>query len=498
MANSKETIEFGDFQTPLSLANDVMLTTDSLSKYSKIIEPTCGVGSFLHACLNLRVDSSKLEGWEINPEYVRLANESIKHDKNTHIEIVKEQDFFKVNWFNLKKRYVAPILFVGNPPWVTNSELGKLLSKNLPEKYNFQNLSGLEAMTGKSNFDISEWMLIQLLEFISSSSSSISFLIKTSVARKLFQYISKNKLFISRISIKEIDAKKHFDVSVDACLFQAHGNEEQTAKYECQIFKNLSDEKPVSTMGVVDGKLVSDITSYKFLSHIDQGSEFKWRSGVKHDASKVMEFDLVDEVLINGLSELSDIPFDYLYPMYKSSHIAKTNIGLPTKYMLITQQKIGDNTKNIEKISPKTWIYLENHSTKLDARKSSIYKKSPRFSIFGVGEYTFLPWKIVISGLYKNIIFSKIGFYKEKPIIVDDTCYMLGFDSEEKADFILHLLNSKICKDFIASIIFLDNKRPITVALLNRINTKEIAKELGLFDNYQDIFETENYQLALL
>ena len=33
-----------------------------------------------------------------------------------------------------------------------------------PTKENFQGFSGIAARTGKSNFDISEWMLIQLKE----------------------------------------------------------------------------------------------------------------------------------------------------------------------------------------------------------------------------------------------------------------------------------------------------------------------------------------------
>ena len=46
------------------------------------------------------------------------------------------------------------ILILGNPPWVTNSELSSLNSNNLPKKTNFKELNGLDAITGKGNFDI--------------------------------------------------------------------------------------------------------------------------------------------------------------------------------------------------------------------------------------------------------------------------------------------------------------------------------------------------------
>lgn len=488
MSKLKSKVEFGDFQTPVGLALDVVSQIPNIEEYDRLVEPTCGVGAFLEALLKNKISSSKVEGWEINPEYVVEANKRLSAFVQTREQsIVREQDFFAFDFSTLdlsSNRY----LFLGNPPWVTNSELGRLLSDNLPEKANFQGLSGMEAMTGKSNFDISEWMLIQLLKIISGTGSSIAFLIKTSVARKLFEFSCKENLSVCDFRIKKIDAQKHFSVSVDACLFYASGCAKERSKhYTLDVYSELEGEKADSVMGFVNGRLVSDVVSYDKYKNIDSGSEFKWRSGVKHDASKVMEFDAKNGELVNGMGERVFLPDDYLYPMYKSSSIAKEKIGDPKKKMLITQRKVGDNTNAIKQVSEATWLYLCDHSEKLDSRKSSIYKNAPRFSIFGVGEYTFKPWKIVISGLYKNAKFSKIGCYEGKPIVVDDTCYMIGFDTEREADFVLSLLLSNVCQKFIQSIIFLDNKRPITVALLSRISLREVSKLLGLEREYEDI-----------
>ena len=497
MVKSNEKVEFGDFQTPIQLAKDVILNIFAKNGYKSIIEPTCGIGGFLQACIEIGIDPKIIEGWEINPNYVKVANDLLQSISGSNKEFVHIQDFFEIDWEAVRKKHKESVLFVGNPPWVTNAELGKLLSKNLPKKSNFQNLSGLEAITGKSNFDISEWMLIKILDFISSTKSSLAFLIKTSVARKLFQHISKNKLEIANISITQIDAKKHFDVSVDACLFVAKGFESVPERYVCDIYSGLEESMHQRTMGIIENKLISNIVAYESLSQLDKGSEFKWRSGVKHDASKIMELHCKDGKLTNGFSEEVDIPMDYLYPMYKSSHIAKNQIKQPEKCMLVTQIKIGEKTEHIKRDSPKTWEYLLNHADKLDNRKSSIYRNAPRFAIFGIGDYTFSPWKIVISGLYKNMIFSKIGSIDGKPIVVDDTCYMLGFEEENQADFVLEMLTSDICKEFIKSIVFLDNKRPITVALLNRINIQSVAIELGLEKQYQKLFKIDEPQMSL-
>ena len=178
--------------------------------------------------------------------------------------------------------------------------------------------------------------------------------------------------------------------------------------------------------------------------------------------------------------------------MYKSSDIAKNSLDQPRKFMLVTQKQVGQETNSIKITSPSTWQYLQSHSILLDKRKSSIYKKSPRFAVFGVGKYSFEPWKVAISGLYKNITFSLIGPYDSKPIVFDDTCYLLSFDCEEKASFVYSILSSSIAMEFIDSVIFKDDKRPITVGLLKRISIKKIAEYLGCTDRYNHFFPNSN------
>lgn len=493
MTKTKSKIEFGDFQTPLNLAKEVaIVVTNATGDIKTILEPTCGLGAFIKAFIEIETTANNAIGWEINYKYVELAKKNLLFENKSIVVSVKEQDFFQVNWSQVNNQLKNPVLFIGNPPWVTNSELGRILSKNLPQKSNFQKLFGLEAITGKSNFDISEWILMKICQQISNTDSAMAFLVKTSVARKVYQYIAKHKLLISSIFIREIDAKKYFNVNVDACLFFAQGTSSIPNQYICPVYSNLQTLSPYKTTGIAQGKLVSDIKIYKNLSDIDSVCEFKWRSGVKHDAAKIMEFKVDNQGLVNGLGELVDISDEYLYPMYKSSDISQDTLQSPQRMMLITQKNIGDNTDNIRYISPKTWKYLVSHSNKLDARKSSIYKNAPRFSIFGVGNYTFKPWKIVTSGLYKNFQFSKLGVFKNKPIVLDDTCYMLGFDSEAETNLILTLLESDVTNNFINSLVFKDNKRVITASLLNRISLRSIALRLRLDKDFDLLFLKDN------
>ena len=77
------------------------------------------------------------------------------------------------------------ILVIGNPPWVTNSKLGSLNSSNLPKKSNFKNHSGLDAMTGKGNFDIAEFITLTMIETFQNMKGNLLLLVKPTVPMEI-------------------------------------------------------------------------------------------------------------------------------------------------------------------------------------------------------------------------------------------------------------------------------------------------------------------------
>lgn len=149
----------------------------------------------------------------------------------------------------------------------------------------------------------------------------------------------------------------------------------------------------------------------------------KWRSGIKHDCAKIMEFSKKVDYFINGFGEKCDLEENYLFPLMKGSDVAQNRINTIEKYMLVTQKFVGEPTDLIREIAPKTWNYLKDHANFLERRKSKIYHNNPQFSIFGVGLYTFSSWKIAICGLYKKLDFRLIPPIMNQTIVFDDTVY---------------------------------------------------------------------------
>jgi len=475
---TKRKTEFGDFQTPSRLARKVCeLLSKQMSNPLSLIEPTCGRGNFLFAAMDKFQSIKRAVALDVSPDYVQFVKSNLvgRMDRN-RIEII-EGDFFHTDWSAILKDLPEPILVLGNPPWVTNAHLSALNSSNVPEKSNFQKFDGFDAVTGKSNFDISEWMLIRVLHWLDNRDAVMGMLCKTAVARKLLSYAWKNSISLSDSAIYQIDAATYFDASVDACLLVCEFSQD-TRSQSCGVYKNLDDEKLARIIGSRNGEVIASIETYERWKHL-LGETKMWRSGVKHDCSKVMEFVKEGDKFRNGLGELVELEDGFIYPMLKSSEVVNGSAKHPRRWMLVTQKKVGDDTSAIKDIAPKTWEYLLRHAESLDKRKSSIYKKRSRFSVFGVGDYSFSPWKVVISGFYKKLYFKVVGNLAGKPVVLDDTCYFIPCESQEEAEHFSSLLNSDISKEFFGAFIFWDAKRPITVDILRRLDLAKLEQEIG-------------------
>ena len=479
-AKTKAAIEFGDFQTPLGLAGKVCATLARYgTKPSTIVEPTCGEGSFLIAALDAFPSACRVLGFERNGLYIDRARSAVEHRGWSKRVQILQADFFDTDWASLLTVLPEPLLILGNPPWVTNAQLGTIGSDNLPAKSNFQNHAGFDAITGKSNFDIAEWMLIKLLEAIETRQATLGMLCKTSVARKVLLHAWKHGMRLSDSAVYRIDAAKCFDVAADACLLVCRFHS-QSGLPECPVYAQLGDTQSQSVIGYQDGRLVADVKTYNRLKHLRGAELYRWRSGIKHDCGKVMEFVREGARYRNGLGELIDLEETCLYPMLKSSDLASLEVGsVPQRWMLVTQRSIGEETEGIAAVAPKTWRYLLSHAEYLDRRASSVYRKRARFCVFGVGDYSFAPWKVAISGLYKKLQFRVLGPIRERPVVLDDTCYFVPCQCAEESELLFSLLASETAREFFNSLIFWDAKRPITADVLRQLDLRRLASEYG-------------------
>lgn len=489
--------EYGDFQTNSDLANKVTLYLASKNITPEVvIEPTCGKGNFIIASLRNFKQIKNVFGVEIYKPYVWETKFSIidfflsnPNSNKPEISIV-HCNVFDFDFKAIANKHSSnDILVIGNPPWVTNSKLGSLNSTNLPKKTNFKNHSGLDAMTGKGNFDIAEFITLTMIETFQNMKGNLLLLVKNSVIKNIIFDQNKNRYKISDIEKHCIDSKKEFNVSVEAALLYCKLNSLPT--FDCTEFDFYNNQKSQLKFGWLNDKFVSNIDTYIHTKEIDGECPFVWRQGLKHDCSTVMELDKVNGHYVNGLNEEVKLEDDLVYGILKSSDLKNTVINQTRKFTIVTQKRVGQETKYIKTEYPKTYQYLTQHQANFDARKSSIYNNKPLFSIFGIGDYSFKPFKVAISGLYKTFHFTLILPQDNKPVMLDDTCYLIGFDKIEFAVYALILLNSDKTVQFLQSVTFPDAKRTFTKDVLMRIDLLEIAKQIDKADLKTEI-ETLN------
>ena len=483
--------EYGDFQTNNDLALQVSEYAFSKRQdFDFILEPTCGKGNFILASLQQSETIKKIVGVEIYLPYVWETKFKILSFFINRMNISKPDiDIIHGNAFDFPFEELAEstknlnTLVIGNPPWITNSELGSIDSNNLPKKSNFKKHSGFDAITGKGNFDIGEYISVSLLKCFERHGGIFAFLIKSSVVKNIIHEQKRNCYRIGQSEKLNIDSKKEFNVSVNACLFITHLNSE--SEYICKEF-NFYNRDYITTFGWYKDKFVSSVEDYDKSSIVDGKSIFTWRSGMKHDCSKVMEIEQVNGHFVNGLGEEFNLEKNLIYGLLKSSDLKNDKTNNFRKVTIITQKKIGQQTKYIQDSFPLTYQYLSSHKDFFDKRKSSIYKGKPDFSIFGIGDYSFAIYKVAISGLYKSTHFTLVNPNESKPIMLDDTCYFIGFNQLKMAEIAHYIVNSDLVQKFLKSIIFSDSKRSINKDTLMRINLERAFQNCD-FNNAKKI-----------
>ena len=101
-----------------------------------------------------------------------------------------------------------------------------------------------------------------------------------------------------------------------------------------------------------------------------------------------------------------------------------------------------------------------------------MYRNKPQFSIFGIGEYVFKPYKVAISGVGKSTRFSLIEPIEGKPVVLADTCYFVGFDCSKKALEAWEWLNGRDAQRFLDALVFVGEQRSVTQEHLMRLGMK--------------------------
>jgi hypothetical protein len=447
------------------------------SRWSRVLEPTCGTGSFLRAALDHAETPLELIGIEIQESHCLQARALLEVPAGPRVQILH------ASLFDLDLRRDLPwqgggdLLVLGNPPWITSAALGKLDSDNRPGRRNVKSLPGLQALTGAANFDMAEAVWLKLLEELVEERPTIALLCKMSVARAVLEHTRRRGLPIAHAAVHRIDASRWFGAAVGACLLQVTLGEKGNCE-RIPVYARLGAPRPASFMGFHQGRLVADAEGLTRFGSVLGTCPLTWRQGLKHDVADVMElFRLGDsDRYRNGLKHPVGIEPAFVYPLLKGIDLTRPTAKRLSRAVIVTQERLGQDTSALALRAPRLWAYLNWHRHRFAARKSSIYRGRPAFSLFGVGPYSFAPYKVAVCGLRRPPRFQAVGSVRGRPVQLDDTCYFLPCQSAHEAALLTAICNDPLCLGAIETLSFPDAKRPVTKVLLQQIDFSAILK----------------------
>lgn len=482
--------DLGDFQTPPALVTAVLDALGPIGRrWPRVLEPTCGRGHFVAGLLARDEPPREIRGVEVQEAHATAARRVVAAHALARPSAPVAASIVRASVFDLDlRRDLAwrgrgPLLVVGNPPWVTNAELGVLESGNAPRKWNVKGARGLDARTGAANFDLAEAIWLKLLDELAEGAEAdpvtIALLCKRSVARNVLEHAERRALPIDEASLSRVDARHWFGAWVEACLFRLSIGPSRRAD-RVHVFADLGATTPASVLGFARGRLVADRDGFERCAFADGACPLEWRQGLKHDAADVMELtrDGDSPSWRNKHGDAVNVEPSHVYPLLKGADLARpsTTEDRPRRAVLVTQARIGQDTRPLEHEAPQLWAYLSAHAATFARRKSSIYRGRTPFAIFGVGPYSFAPYKVAVSGLHKVPRFRAIGPSEGRPVMLDDTSYFLACRTPEQAALVAAILDGAVAREFLRCLTFRDAKRPITKAVLRRIDLAAIAR----------------------
>ena len=127
--------DLGDFQTPPELVAEVLDALGPIGeRWPRVLEPTCGRGHFVSGLLALSAPPREIQAVEIQDAHFQAARAIATAESTNGVQVrITRANLFDMHLGrDLVWREQGPLLVVGNPPWVTNAELGTLEGAQRP------------------------------------------------------------------------------------------------------------------------------------------------------------------------------------------------------------------------------------------------------------------------------------------------------------------------------------------------------------------------------
>lgn len=435
---SNNELKIGDVFTPVKWGEFVVEKFNLFSKWMKgssIFVPTMGEGNLLESLITYglskgfsikNMPTNNLFGNELNTNYFNKAINKFKEKYG----IDMSKNFTNEDLLLLKPRKYNIIL--GNPPWQNFVDLPEKYKEQIKNYFfkfdlvgNTQNL-----LLGGSRIDIAALIIqISIKDFLTQYGEAIIFmplsLFLNDGANKYFRTYSIGDIKYSVETIFDFNDEDVFGgIATRYCL--THFIRNKNTIFPIPYYRNeggvwkkyfakplFHETDPLSIITNEENEFFDNIKPILIKK------ESTPRQGINTcGANDIFFFDDLTEIN-NDLVSVSNksknkiiLPKKFIFPLITSKEFKKET-SKPSKWVLLPYNKNGKplEWKQIQQY-PELRFYLESNEDVLKNRKgvmlNALINRGYWWSMLGVGEYNFFPYKVVWEAYGKKSFNPKI------------------------------------------------------------------------------------------
>lgn len=503
--------DLGEYFTPHWLAQATIEMSGYQGEANNILfDPGCGSGSFLLAVAGMKRQAAgqatpallddvlhNVIGCDINPLSVLTARLNLLWWLAEHFG--EPLSDFDLPVFHYDTVFATPLgnsspdalhkhlpegcnYLVGNPPWINWNALPptyrQKLEREILPHYVLFDFQGQEAQLGHSNDDYLVTFTFVTIDRYLRAGGLCSFIVKqpllTNVSGRTFRHFAIRRLCKTtplRVhKVADLRQVNPFGIANETAIVVLKKGERTVYPVPYEIWLKNHHQIEIETRQAQPAS-ESDATSpwviltpeLEQTRFMEGRCPYEIRHGLKHDVADVLIVQIVeqsDSKLViapaGRPAEKYEIEPHALFPFVQPRHLAAWRVKGYT-YAIIPQRKAGENNeREVRQTLPLTYAYLKRFESAFAARRSRIFSGTPFYGLFGLGDYTWAPYKICWCGLGFRPEFAVAGPVADalvgtKPLVPDGTVYFIPTSDQLEAHFLCAILNAEIVHTFLST-----------------------------------------------
>jgi len=486
-------LALGEYYTPRGVAE---LTVSELSvdrvESASFLDPGCGSGVFLAVCIERKVDAlgdrlspaalvdaitDTVVGIDLNPVAVKsakltyllsllpLLSEGSVDRLEVPVFLTDALRLTRDDDITFQGQELDPVAdhLVGNPPWIPWGDLPEPLRDAWRETHvdslDLFPREGFTARLGHGNDDISVLFVWVCIAHYLVEGGTAGFVLKRDILRGPAGRLLRTQSVGARpLAVRHVHdfAELHPfgpDVGADAAVYTFAADVEPSFPVPVDSWGAGAGAPAFASADDIHGTLTREGGAVVPVEPDDPSSAWvpkaaeraalgecahEIRHGFKDDAKDVFGLDR---------DQLAALEPDCVYPYISSRHLVRYGLFGHDLHLVPMRKANQDNEDELRGTCPATYEYLAANREALEDRSSTTLDGGPFYNVFGLGEYTWAPYKVVWCRLGFNPEFAVVSTVQdpdlgEKLVVPGDHFMFIPTVDREAAHFLCGLLNS--------------------------------------------------------